>query len=175
MNESYHRGPCAAIDFRCHRSIALCYNFHMKKFLPILLLLTLFSPAQAETMPDNTADFVTGEDWVRHMSRQEKMMALIHPAFVLADYDVRLRISLPQYVFLMDRVVENNPVLEREEVSNIFASTIYLFEPENRLKLKNLEMNFLRGDLEAKAVTTPRLTVVEDDYLELDNAGVTNG
>ena len=106
----------------------------------------------------STRDFVTGEDWTEHMSAREKQISLVPPALLFTDYDVHLRLSLPQYIPLIDKIMERNPRLADEEVSSIFASTIYLFEPQNRPALRRMEMDFLRGDVESAALPGPRLT-----------------
>jgi hypothetical protein len=111
----------------------------------------------AETSPEEP--FVSGKEWLEEMSPREKFMSLIPPALLFSEYQVDLRLSLPQYIFLVDRAVEQNPEFEREDITNIFASTIYLFEPQNRPALRKMETSFLRGDLDPMPVTVPRLTV----------------
>ena len=128
----------------------------MKKVWALLLLLCVAAPASAS---DLTEDFVTGKDWVHHMSKREKYISLIPPTLLFADYDVELKLSLPHYISLIDQVMDRNPQLETEEVTNIFASTIFLFEPQNRAALRQMELDFLRGD--AEPVTTPRLSIEE--------------
>ena len=81
------------------------------------------------------------------------------PAF--ERYDVHIRHALPQYVSWINTILARNPRLEKEDLGNIFASTVYLFEPENRLALKTMEMNFLRGDLESKPLELPQLNIEE--------------
>ena len=95
------------------------------------------------------------------MSPREKFISLLPPTLLFAQYDVRLRHSLPEYIGLIDHILHNNPQLENEDVGNIFSSTIYLFEPENREPLKTMEMNFLRGELENKPYHAPRLAIEE--------------
>ncbi len=108
-----------------------------------------------------TQEFVTGQDWTEHMSVREKYMSLIPPAILFSEYDVHLKLALPQYIFLIDKVMLLNPQLQGEEMSSIFASTIYLFEPGNRPALKTMEMTYLKGNFEPPYLTTPTLTIEE--------------
>ena len=126
----------------------------MKKlFWVLVFILCLGMPVLAYN-----EEFVTGKDWVKNMSQREKFMSLIPPSLLFSEYDVHLKLGLPQYIFLIDQIMQRNPRLENEELSNIFASTIYLFEPQNREALKTMEMNFLRGELETKPYHSPRLS-----------------
>lgn len=127
----------------------------MRKILFMFILMALAAvPCRAYEK-----EFVTGQDWVEHMSNREKFMSLVPPTFLFAEYDVDLKLSLPQYMTLIDHVMERNPKLESEGLSNIFASTIFFFEPQNRQALKTMEMNFLRGELETKPYHSPRLSI----------------
>ena len=120
----------------------------MKKTVFLVLsLMLLCGTIQAAT---DYETFSTGKDWAEHMSAREKFISLLVPTLVFNQYDVRLRHSLPQYIYWIDNILGKNPQLENEDVNSIFASTIYLFEPENRLALKKMEMDFLRGDLDDK-------------------------
>ena len=120
-------------------------------------LLAAACPARA----DYEETFGTGKDWVKRMSEREKFISLLPPALLFNEYDIHLRYSLPQYIRWMDHILLRNPQLEREDVDNIFASTIYLLEPENREALKTMETNFLRGDYDNPRVQTPHLTIEE--------------
>ena len=131
----------------------------MKKRLVIYLsALALLAACPARADYDETLS--TGKDWVKHMSPREKFMSLIPPALLFNEYDIRLRHSLPQYIQWMDYILLSTPQLEKEDVSNIFASTVYLFEPENREALRAMETNYLRGDYDRK-IRAPRLTIEE--------------
>lgn len=118
------------------------------------LCLCLAAPLQAADEP-----FTTGKDWAKTMSLREKYISLLPPSLVMEQYDVHLKISLPQYIGLINSILLKNPQLEKEDVSNIFASTVYLFEPQNRPALKNMEMDFLSGNYEMQPFQGPRLTV----------------
>jgi hypothetical protein len=122
----------------------------------VLTVLLLSAPAAA-----SNSDLVTGEDWVKRMSDREKFMSLVPPAVLFSDYDVHLTLSLPRYIFLIDRLMGRNPRLADEEVANLFASTIYFFEPENRSALREMEMSFLEGDFESRRGERLRLTIEE--------------
>ena len=111
-----------------------------------LLFLTAFLLVCAHPALAYNSEFVTGEDWSHRMSPREKFMSLVPPAILFSDYDVHLKLSLPQYIVLIDQVMERNPRLQSEEISNVFASTIYLLEPQNRPALDDMEARFLRGD-----------------------------
>ena len=128
----------------------------------MLLALTVVCPARAEY--DGTLS--TGKDWLKHMSPKEKFVSLVPPTLLFTEYDVHLRHSLPQFIQWMDNILLRNPQLEKEDVNNIFASTIYLLEPENREALKTMESDFLRGDYETGRVQAPRLTI-EDVVREI--------
>ena len=130
-------------------------------FFAFVLILSLVAPCRADD-----EEFVTGRDWVRRMSQREKFMSLLPPSLLFSEYDVHLRLGLPQYLLLIDRIMERNPRLENEDISNIFASTIYFFEPQNREALKTMEMNFLKGDLETEPYHAPRLSI-EDILKEI--------
>ena len=105
------------------------------------LLIVSALPAQAlvET-------FTTGKDWEKHMSPREKMISLVPPSLLLNRYDILTRFTLPEYVQAIDYVMPLNPQLEKEDVSNIFVSLVYLLEPEKRPAIENMELQFLRGE-----------------------------
>ena len=105
--------------------------------------------------------FTSGHEWLHELSQREKFISLTAPALLFERYDVHIRHALPQYVSWINTILARNPRLEKEDLGNIFASTVYLFEPENRLALKTMEMNFLRGDLESKPLELPQLNIEE--------------
>lgn len=138
----------------------------MRRFFGIFFLaLLLCSSVGAERTKSET--FLTGRDWTESLSDREKFMALLPPTLLFEEYDVRLRHSLPEYIVLIDRILRYNPQLQEEDVVNIFASTIYRFEPESRVTLKTMELQFLQGDLEIKPLHGPRLTYEEPRELSL--------
>ena len=131
-------------------------NSMKKSVVIVLLALGLSHTAMAA---NHEEIFTSGREWSREMSRREKFISLTAPALLFERYDVHLRHALPQYVSWIDTILARNPRLENEDVGNIFASTVYLFEPENRLALKTMEMNFLRGDMENNTLYPPRLSI----------------
>ena len=130
----------------------------MKKNISmVVMILGLVSVPVGASCADEA--FTTGKDWSKHMSAREKYISLIPPKMLLEDYDVHLRLGLPQYITLIDAILLKNPQLENEEVSNIFVSTVYLVEPQNREALKAMELDYLSGNYENKPYRSPRLTV----------------
>lgn len=99
------------------------------------------------------------------MNFREKFMALLPPRLLLEDYDIRLLHSLPEYIQVIDKILKFNPELQEEDVTNIFASAVYRFEPQARVQLKSMEFQFLQGDLEIKPLHGPRLTYNESREL----------
>lgn len=111
----------------------------------VLLFLLMIAPVQAALSPT----FTTGEDWQRHMSEREKFMSILVPMSVFHQYGVPFRLSPDKYIGVIDNVISANPQIENEDIANIFASTVYLYEPESRPAFDAMEMNFLRGDFRA--------------------------
>ena len=128
----------------------------MKKSTIILALSASLFLA-GNTGADYNETFTTGKNWSQRMSPREKYMSLLPPVFVMNEYDVHLRHGLPQYITWMDRILQRNPQLEAEDVSTIFASTVFFLEPENRTALRAMESEFLRGDY----TPMPRLSIDE--------------
>ena len=114
------------------------------KLSAMVLVVLLFStPIQAY---GGAAVFTTGQDWTDRMSAGEKVLSIVAPMSVLFRYGVPFRLRPEDYIPAMDQVLKNNPHLAAEDVANIFASTVYVFEPETRPVLDNLETRFLQGD-----------------------------
>ena len=131
----------------------------MRKRWAVLFVGLAFWLVPARALPAAEEPFSSGKDWLKHMSLREKYISLLAPTIVFERHDVQLRRSLPEYIYLIDGILLRNPQLEREEISNIFASTVYLVEPQNREALKNMEMQFLSGNFETNPYQAPRLTV----------------
>lgn len=138
----------------------LWYHAFMRKMIAGLCLLVCGFTGQA-AHADYDEGFNTGKDWVHHMSQREKFMSLLPPTMLFDEYDIHLRHSLPEYIVLLDHILLRNPQLENEEMTNVFASAVYLFEPQNREALKTLEIDLLRGDPEDKTTHPPKLTIEE--------------
>lgn len=87
----------------------------------------------------STDTFTTGKDWTQRMSLREKFISIFAPSLLFHRYGVPLRRPINDYIRTIDKVLMENPYLEKEDVSNIFASTIYAYEPESRPALDSLE------------------------------------
>ena len=136
----------------------------MRRFVRIFLLgVLLCTPAMAEKT--KSENFLTGRDWKETLTDREKFMALLPPSLVFEEYDIRLSHSLPEYIVLINLILRYNPQLQEEDVANIFASAVYRFEPESRVALKTMELQFLQGDLEIKPLHGPRLSYEESREL----------
>jgi hypothetical protein len=96
--------------------------------------------------------FTTGAEWENRMSMKEKFMAVVTPMAVFNQYGVPFRHRPEQYIPAIDKLISINPQLEKEDISNILASTVYLFEPESRPYFDVIEMRFLKGDMELKPI-----------------------
>ncbi len=112
--------------------------------------------------------FTTGKDWVESMSGREKYMALVMPTMLLGEFDIYPRLSVPNYVQLIDKQLVLNPRLASEDISNIYTATVYAVEPELRGALRNLESQFLRGQFENEPTETPRLTIYPPAEVQTD-------
>ena len=126
-----------------------------------LLVLGLLADGGAANASSNDETFSTGKDWAQRMTNREKFISLLPPTLVFGQYDVQPHHGLPEYIYWIDKILLKNPQLEKEDVGNIFASTIYLREPENREALRNMEADFLRGNYESQSARWPRLTLDE--------------
>ncbi len=115
----------------------------------------------AETALSKSKTFLTGKEWNDWMSEREKFMALLVPTILFEEYGVRLKHSLLNYIPLINRILLYNPELGEEEVSSIFASAVYRYEPESRVALRTMEMNFLQGNFDLKPLSGPRLSLDE--------------
>ncbi len=85
-------------------------------------------------------------------------MALIVPMNLFHRYGVDFRKTPLEYIPIMDKVLFNYPYIENEEVENIFASIVYVTEPESRAAFRLMQirferrMNFLDGDFIYNAI-----------------------
>ncbi len=101
---------------------------------------------------ESKTTFTTGRDWTEKMSPLEKFMSVAVPMSVLQQYGVRFRHVPIEYIPTIDKVIRNNPNLFDEDVSSVFASAVYMMEPESRPAFEELETRFLRGDFESQPV-----------------------
>jgi hypothetical protein len=114
---------------------------YVKKLAVLTVLLSvIFSPVPGFTKESTPKEvFSTGSEWLEKMSVREKLISLLPPALLMHRYGVSFRQKMENYIPLIDSVLDENPQLEKSDVANIFASTVYTYEPENREALKNME------------------------------------
>lgn len=124
-------------------------------FLIALLAWTVFTTAADA----KTSTFTTGRDWVERMSEAEKFMAIVAPMSVFHHAGVRFRLRPEEYIPQVERVLTNNPYLEIEDVSNVFASTVYAYEPESRMVFEHLAEGTAEGRMYLNEGFTPRLLI----------------
>lgn len=138
-----------------------------KGVLGAVLVMTLCSPVLAK---DSQEAFSSGKDWSEGMTQNEKLMSLIPPSLLFYRYHVPLRRELPEYIPMIDHVLSANPELANEEVTNIFASAVYVYEPESRDALRMMELEFLKGGYDATPLAPPRLEIRPDgrEVLKVD-------
>lgn len=100
--------------------------------------------------------FTTGKEWVEKMSRKEKFISLFAPMILFHRYGVPFRKTPDQYISQIDKVLLYNPYLEPEDMADIFASTVYAYEPESRPAFDALAVE-LHERNEANELILPRL------------------
>lgn len=100
-----------------------------KYFIYLLIGLLLLASTSSKAASDA---FTTGKDWTQKMSKGEKFISIYAPMILFHRYGVNFRKSPSEYSETIDKVLLENPYLEKEDVSNIFASTVYAYEPESR-------------------------------------------
>ena len=106
----------------------------MKKTFASLLIAAavMVLTAGSSSALDDASSFVSGKEWVVQMTAKEKMMSLLPPMALYHKFGVKFQKSIFEYIDTMDTELASNPVLQQEDIANIFASTIYAGEPENR-------------------------------------------
>ena len=129
-------------------------RLNKRKLACLMGLLLVAAPFPAQAAMET---FTTGEDWVKRMTPEQKFMALVMPALLMRHYRVPFEIPAREYVPAIDRVLLNNPYLEKEDVSNIFASTVYLYEPKTRKALEWMMMEMAARKLYFEKGYSPRL------------------
>jgi hypothetical protein len=120
-------------------------------FLNIFLIGLLWAGTNALAASDT---FTTGKDWTEKMSEKEKFISIVAPMVHYSHYGVPFQHTPPEYVSVIDRVLLYNPYLEKEDMANIFASTVYAFEPESRPAFENLNR-----EAEYRRTGLPLLTI----------------
>ncbi len=109
----------------------------------VCLLTSFLLLAGAETRAQASSDtFTTGKDWTQKMSKGEKFLSVYAPMILFHRYGVNFRKTPDEYAETIDHVLVENPYLEKEDVANIFASTVYAYEPESRRAFVIMKMEF---------------------------------
>ena len=123
-------------------------------FLILVLSVSLGASAQAKNRLET---FITGEDWLERLTLKQKFMSLYAPAVLFRKYHVPLRRPLEEYIPALDRILVENPYLEKEDVANIFASTVYTYEPESRSAIEWMASEFAPHDINYAEGYSPTL------------------
>ena len=138
--------------------------------LTIIPLLLVACPTLAQA---DSETFTTGKDWVQKMSVKEKFISVFAPSLLFHRYGVPLRRPINEYIPTIDKVLMENPYLEKEDVANIFASTVYAYEPESRPALDSLERTLRQRKVyeeEFAESLLPRLVVRTTPKKEYESA-----
>ncbi|OIO38742.1 MAG: hypothetical protein COT00_05390 [Candidatus Omnitrophica bacterium CG07_land_8_20_14_0_80_50_8] len=142
----------------------------MKLKYLVYLLLSLFFVAQPIRTGfcsyTETETFTTGKDWIQKMSKGEKFISVYAPMILLHRYGINFRKTPNEYAQTLDRVLLENPYLEKEEAANIFASTVYAYEPESRPAFKIMQMEFEQENLKPTLLIHPRSQSEVKDSVE---------
>ena len=119
------------------------------RYLIYLLLILCFTlGAAANAHADSYSEtFTTGREWTEKMSKGEKFISVYGPMILFHRYGVNFRKTPNEYAETIDRVLLENPYLEKEDVANIFASTVYTYEPESRRAFTIMKMEFEQESL----------------------------
>ncbi len=112
-----------------------------KKWLAVLSLVFMMS-VNASAVYAAAETFTTGKDWTEHMNEKQKFIAIFAPLILYHRYGVNFREKPEQYVEKIDKVLMDNPYIQNEDIANIFASTVYAYEPENRSAFDAIEREF---------------------------------
>ena len=81
------------------------------------------------------------------MSKGEKFISVYAPMILFHRYGVNFRKTPTEYAATIDRVLLENPYIEKEDVANIFASTVYTYEPESREAFAIMKTEFDQENL----------------------------
>ena len=79
------------------------------------------------------------------MSKGEKFISVYAPMILFYRYGLNFRKSPGEYTETIDKVLLNNPYLEKEDIANIFASAVYAYEPESRPAFRAIENKLSEG------------------------------
>ena len=117
------------------------------KYLVYLLVSLSLISGTAAYSSSYSETFTTGKYWIQKMSKGEKFISIYAPMIQLHRYGVNFRKTPIEYADTIDRVLLENPYLEKEDVANIFASTVYTYEPESRRAFAIMKLEFSQEDL----------------------------
>ena len=117
------------------------------RYLVYLLIGLSLGLKLATNATASSETFTTGEDWNQKMSKGEKFISVYAPMILFHRYGINFRKTPAQYAATIDRVLLENPYLEKEDVVNIFASTVYTYEPESREAFDTMKTEFDRENL----------------------------
>jgi hypothetical protein len=120
----------------------------MKKRLFAALLCSLLASAPAaQAIPAPYSDY-SGHQWLQ-MTDNEKMHCILASIILLDGFRVPMTQSPQDYMGLIDRILAENPQLMREDILNIFASTVFRYEPPARQPLAEMLMTLRAAETSA--------------------------
>lgn len=134
----------------------------MRKISLVILILVLLTSTHL-VFAEYTQTFASGKEWTEKMSPVEKLISILKPYITLQKYGVPVRHTPQDYIEKIDRVLLYNPNLGNEDVSNIFSSTMYAYEPQTRPALDALELEFLKMKVKDSDVLKPYLILRKSD------------
>ncbi len=117
----------------------------MKRFVRRLAAIAVVSFAASAPFASAAPEmdvFISGREWSQQMTSREKLMSLLPPMALYNKFGVQFQRSVFEYIDALDSELAGNSRLEKEDIANIFASTVYALEPENRLPLERMQTVF---------------------------------
>ncbi|OIO37266.1 MAG: hypothetical protein AUJ72_04870 [Candidatus Omnitrophica bacterium CG1_02_46_14] len=130
----------------------------------VYLLTGVFLLLGAETsFPVSSDTFTSGKDWNEKMSKGEKFISVYAPMILFHRYGINFRKTPDEYAETLDQVLMENPYLEKEDVVNIFASTVYAYEPESRRAFVIMKMELANEYLKPALLVKKRLNTDVND------------
>lgn len=106
--------------------------------------------------------FTTGSDWVKSMSPGEKLISLIAPYMLMENHRIPMKKPITEYVSAVDKVLFAYPHLQSEDIANVFASTVYAYEPQCRNALEAMASYLARRKTNWDEGYFPRVTIRRD-------------
>ena len=129
---------------------------HLRLLSLALLILAIFESGRVCAYEET---FSTGRDWVQRMSKKEKFIAVFAPMILFLRYGVPFQKKPNEYIDVIDQALMVNPYLESEDVANIFASTVYAYEPGSRPAFDAMAREFHYRNVGNKEIFYPYLTL----------------